>query len=143
MDPIDKSLGDEVEQKHLDLCGKSVAEILSILTAPLINGVDDPQSHASPVAPSSPPVAPDSSGSANVPSIMPLIADAPPMTPEIGHCPLEDPAQRLSNGSGLPAPPIQTGQWTEVVWLAHLLFVLILYVIVANGDVIMNVSHVD
>src|SRR5262245_53265380 len=133
MDPIDKSLGDEVEQKHLDLCGKSVAEILSILTAPLINGVDDPQSHASPVAPSSPPVAPDSSGSANAPSIMPLIADAPPMTQEIGHCPLEDPAQHLSNGSGLPAPPIQTGQWPEVVRFTHLPFVLILAVIVATG----------
>jgi hypothetical protein len=133
MDPIDKSLGDEVEQKHLDLRGKSVAEILSILTAPSINEVDDPQSHASAVAPSSPPVAPDSSGSANAPSIMPLIADTRPKTPEIGLCPLEDPAQRPSNVSGLPAPSIQTRQWPEVVRLAHLPFVLILAVIVATG----------
>src|SRR5262245_62785133 len=87
------------EQKRLDLRDKSVAEILSLLTAPSIDGIDDPHSHASPVAPSSPPVAPDSSGSTNARSITPLIADAPPMTPEIGDCPLEDPAQRLSNGS--------------------------------------------
>jgi hypothetical protein len=55
------------------------------------------------------------------------------MTPEIGLCPLEDPAQRPSNVSGLPAPPIQTRQWPEVGRLAHLPFVLILAVIVASG----------
>jgi hypothetical protein len=131
MDPIDEPLGDEVEEQRLDLRGKSVAEILSILNAPSIDGTDDPQSHASPVAPSSPPVAPDSSESTNAPPITPLIADAPPMAPEIGDRPLEDPAQRISNGSGLPAPPIQTGQRPEVARFGHLPFVLILAAIVA------------
>jgi hypothetical protein len=94
MDRIDKPRGDEVEEQRLDLRGKSVAEIPLTLTAPSIDGIDDPQLHASPVAPSSPAVASDSSESRNAPPITPLIADAPPMAPEIGDRPLEDPAHR-------------------------------------------------
>jgi hypothetical protein len=67
-DQIGRALGAEVEKQRLDLRGKSVAEIASILTSPPIGrdyGIDEPLAHAPPVAPSLSPVAPDSSKLAN------------------------------------------------------------------------------
>jgi hypothetical protein len=140
VDPIDKPFGDDVEEQRLDLRDKSVAEILSILTAPSIgvDAIDDPQSPAVPVAPSSPPVAPDSSGSTKATPITPVIADAPPMTPGVEDRPLEGFAERFSNDSGLSEPPIQTGQRPAVARLGHLPFVSILAAIVAIGVALMT-----
>jgi hypothetical protein len=79
---IDKALGAEVEKQRLDLRGKTVAEIASILTSPPIGpdyGIDEPLAHAPPVAPSLSPVAPDPSRLAN--ALIPQIANAPPMAP--------------------------------------------------------------
>jgi hypothetical protein len=73
-DQIGKALGAEVEKQRLDLRGKTVAEIASILTSPPIGrdyGIDEPLAHAPPVAPSSSPVAPDSSKSANATPVTP------------------------------------------------------------------------
>jgi hypothetical protein len=71
---IDKALGAEVEKQRLDLRGKTVAEIASILTSPPIGpdyGIDEPLAHAPPVAPSLSPVAPDSSKLANAAPVTP------------------------------------------------------------------------
>ena len=73
-DQIGKALGAEVEKQRLDLRGKSVAEIASILTSPPIGrdyGVDEPLPHAPPVAPSSSPVAPDASKLTNAAPVTP------------------------------------------------------------------------
>src|ERR1700704_6745625 len=82
-DQIGKPFSAELEKQRLDLLGKSVAEIVSILTSPPIgqeDGIDDPLSHASPVAPPSPPVVSEPSRFTNAPRI----ANAPPMAPGIG-----------------------------------------------------------
>jgi len=73
-DQIGKALGAEVERQRLDLRGKTVAEIASILTSPPIGrdyGIDEPLAHAPPVAPSLSPVAPDSSKLANAAPVTP------------------------------------------------------------------------
>jgi hypothetical protein len=141
MDPIAKPLGDRIEEQRPDLRGQSVAEILSMLTPPSIgwgDGINDPQSHGSPVAASSPPVAPESSRSTDVSPIALLIADAPPITPGTGDRPPEDLAQRFSNGPGLPEPPIKTGQRPVVARFDHLPLGLILAAVVAAGVTLMT-----
>src|SRR5713226_643912 len=122
-----KPFGAELEKQRLDLCGKSVAEIVSILMSAPIgreDGIDDPLSQASPVAAPSPPVVPEPSRFINAPPFMPQIANAPPMAPGSGGFNLdlhplesrpyeggdavEDLAHRLSHDPDLvPEPPIQ------------------------------------
>jgi hypothetical protein len=141
MDPIDKRFGEGIEEQRPDLRGQSVAEILSMLTPPSIGweeGINDPESHGSPVAASSPPIAPESSGSTNVSPIALLIADAPPMTPGSGDRPPEDLAQRSSNGPGLPEPPIKSGQRPVVARFDHLPLVLVLAAVVAAGGTLVT-----
>ena len=115
-DHIGKPLGAEPKKQRLDLRGKSVAEITSILTSPPIGcegGIDDPLSHASPLVSSLPSVVPEPPRFTNAPPT--LIADAPAIAP------------------GLPQPPIQTGQWAVVARFGRLSFVAILAGIVAIG----------
>jgi len=84
---VGKPLGAELEKHRLDLRGKSVAEITSILTSPPIgceDGIDDPLSHTSPVEGPLPSVATEPFSLTNAPSIIPRIANAPPMAPGIG-----------------------------------------------------------
>jgi hypothetical protein len=126
-DQIGKPSGAELESQRLDLRGKSVAEIVSMLTGPAIggeDGIDDPLSDTSPVAPASPPIVPEPSGITHAPPITPRSADAPPMAPGIGgpqldlepvkSRPLEREvavahlAHRLSRSPGVPRPPSQT-----------------------------------
>jgi hypothetical protein len=155
-DQIGKPFGAELEKQRLDLRGKSVAEIVSILTSPPIgreDGIDDPLSHASPVATPSPPVVPEPSRFTNAPPIMPRIADEPPMAPGIGgpnhdlqplksrpfegEIAVEDLAHRLSHGPGLPKPPIQTRQRPVVARFGRLSIVVILAATVAIGVTLM------
>jgi hypothetical protein len=135
-DQIGKLFGAELEKQRLDLRGKSVAEIVSILTSPPIgreDGIDDPLSHASPVAPPSPPVVPEPSRSTNAPPIMPRIANAAPMAPGIGGPNLD-----LQPFKSRPEPPIQTGQRPVVARFGRLSFVVILAAIVAIGVTLMT-----
>jgi hypothetical protein len=139
MDPIAKPVGEGIEEQRPDLRGKSVAEVLSMLTPSSIgweDGINNLQSHGAPVAASSP-VAPESSGSTDVSPIALLIANAPPMTPGIGDRPPEDLAQRFSNGPGLPEPPIKTGRRSVVARFNHLPLGLILAAVVAAGVTLM------
>jgi len=73
-----------LKKQRLDLRGKTVAEIASILTSPPIGrdyGIDEPSAHAPPVAPSSSPIAPDLFRLADALPIVPQIANPPPMAP--------------------------------------------------------------
>ena len=84
---IGKPPGAELETHGLDLRGKSVAEIASILASPPIgceDGIDDPLSHTPPVESPLPPVVPEPFSLTNAPSIIPRVANAPPMAPGIG-----------------------------------------------------------
>src|SRR3974390_543533 len=84
---IGKPPGADLETHALDLRGKSVAEITSILTSPPIgceDGIDDPLSDTSPVEGPLPPVATEPFSLPNGPSIIPRIANAPSMAPGIG-----------------------------------------------------------
>src|SRR6516164_2305705 len=119
-DHIGKPLGAEPEKQRLDLRGKSVAEITSILTSPPIaceGRMDDPLSHASPLASRLPLVVPEPPRFTNASPT--LIADAPAIAP------------------GLQQPPIQTGQRTVVARFGRLSFVAILAGIVAIGVLIL------
>jgi len=149
-DHIGKPLGAEPEKQRLDLRGKSVAEITSILTSPPIgceSGIDDPLSHASPLVSPLPSVVPEPPGFTNAP--LTLIADAPATAPGTGgpnldlpplkppsfegEVALEGLAHRSLHDPGLPQPPIQTGQRTVVARFGRLSFVAILAGIVAIG----------
>ena len=101
VDQVGKALGTEVEKQALDLRGKTVAEIASILTSPPIGrdyGIDEPLAHAPPVAPASSPIAPDLSRLANALPIIPQIANAPPMAP--GEVAAGEAARRFSHDPG-------------------------------------------
>jgi hypothetical protein len=156
-DQIGKPVGAELEKERLDLRDKSVAEIVLILTSPSIgreDGIDDPPSNASPVAPPSPPVVAEPSRFTNVPTIMPRIANAPPMAPGIdgpkldlqplksgpleGEVAVESLARRLPHHPGLPEPPIRTGQRPAVARFGRLSFVVISAAIVAIGVTLMT-----
>ena len=153
-DHIGKPLGAEPEKQRLDLRGKSVAEITSILTSPPIgceSGIDDPLSHASPLVSPLPSVVPEPPGFTNAP--LTLIADAPATAPGTGgpnldlqplkphsfggEVALEGLAHRSSHDPGLLRPPIQTGQRTVVARSGRLSFVAILAGIVAIGALIL------
>jgi hypothetical protein len=142
------------EPVRLDLRGKSVAEITSILTSPPIgceDGIDDPLSHASPLVSPLPSVVPEPPRFTNAPPT--LIADAPATAPGTGgpnldlqplkphsfegEVALEGLAHRSSHDPGLPQPPIQAGQRTVVARFGRLSFVAILAGIVAIGVLIL------
>jgi hypothetical protein len=149
-DQIGKQFGAELERHRLDLRGKSVAEIVSILTSPPIvceDGIDDPPAHAAPVAPPSP-IASEPPWSTNTPQI----ANAPPMAPGIGgpnldpqpleSRPLDGGAavqalEYSSHAPGIREPPVQTGQTAIVARSGHLSLVLISAAIVAIGVTLM------
>jgi hypothetical protein len=136
----------EPEKQRLDLLGKSVAEITSILTSPPTaceDGIDDPLSHASPL----PSAVSEPSRFTNAPPT--LIANAPAMAPGMGDPNLdlqplksrpfegegavEDLAHRPLPHPDLPERPIQTGQRSAVARLGRWSFVVILAAIVAIG----------
>src|SRR6516164_6434214 len=79
-DHIGTPIGAEPEKQRLDLRGKSVAEITSILTSPPIgceDEIDNPPSHASPLASPLP-------FAVSEPSRFAHIANAPAMAPGMG-----------------------------------------------------------
>jgi hypothetical protein len=79
-------LGAELEKEGLDLRGKTVAEITSILTGPPIgceDGIDEPLLHTPPVEGPLPPAATEPFSLINAPSIIPRVANAPPVAPGI------------------------------------------------------------
>src|SRR6516165_5185328 len=81
-----KPLGAELEKHGLDLRGKSVAEITSILTSPTIvceDGIDEALLHTSHVEGPFPPAATEPFSLTNAPSIIPRVANAPPVAPGI------------------------------------------------------------
>jgi hypothetical protein len=151
-----KPFGAELEKQRLDLRGKSVAEIVSMLMSAPIgreDGIDDPLSQASPVAAPSQPVMPEPFRFINAPPFMPRIADAPSMAPGSGGFnldlqPLESRpfvggdavlAHRLSHDPDLvPEPPIQPGQKPVVARFGRLSFVVTLAAIVAIGVTLMT-----
>jgi len=110
-------LGAEPEEQRLDLRGKSVAEIVTMLTSGPIEragGTDQPLTRA----PQSPPVAPEPS----------RFTDAPPMAPGIGGPNLDfQPREDLSE------PPIRTGRRPAATRFGRLSFAAILAAIVAGG----------
>src|SRR6516164_4139494 len=153
-DHIGKPLSADPEKQRLDLRGKSVAEITSILTSPPIGcegGIDDSLSHASPLASPLPSVVPEPPRITNAPPT--LVADAPATAPGTGgpnldlqplkppsfegEVALEGLAHRSSHDPGLLRPPIQTGQRTVVARSGRLSFVAILAGIVAIGALIL------
>jgi len=149
-DQIGEQLSAEPEKQRLDLRGKSVAEIVSILTSPPIggDGIDDPLSHVSPRAALLSSVEPDSFRFADAPPSIPRIANAPPMAPGIGgsnlpplnFLPLEGEivAEDLtSRDPARPAPPLQTGQRPVVALFGRLSFLAILAAIVAISVTVM------
>src|SRR5712691_1729581 len=110
-------LGAEPEEQRLDLRGKSVAEIVTMLTSGPIEragGTDQTLTRAPP----SPPVAPEPS----------RFTDAPPMAPGIGGPNLDfQPREDLSE------PPIRTGRRPAATRFGRLSFAAILAAIVAGG----------
>jgi len=111
----DKPSGAEPDK--LDLHGKSVAEIVTMLTSVPIaraGGTDKPLSPA----PQSPPVASEPS----------RFTDAPPMAPGIGGPNLD-----LQPREDLPEPPIQARQRPAVARFGRLAFAAILAAVVAGG----------
>jgi hypothetical protein len=148
-----KPSGTEREHERLDLRGKSVAEIASILTGRSIareDGVDDPPSHAASAAPPSPSIVPEPSGFAHASRI----ANAPPMAPGIagpnfdlqplesrrleGEAAVEDLAHRSLHAPGAPHLPIQTGQRLVAARSGRWSLVLISAAIVAIGVTLMT-----
>ena len=118
----------DLENHGLDLLGKSVAEITSILTSPPMggeDGIDDPLSHASPVEGPLPPIATKPFNLTDVPSIIPRIANAPPMTPGIG-------------GPKLDLSPLRSRPFTVVARFGRLSFVVILAAIVGIAVILMT-----
>jgi hypothetical protein len=124
---IGKPLVAEVQNHGVDLLGKSVAEITSILTSPPMggeDGIDDALSHASPVESPLPPVATKPLSLSNVPSIIPRIANAPPVAPGIG-CP------------DLDLSPVKSRPSKVVARVGRLSFAVILAAIVGIGVILM------
>ena len=124
-----KPLGAELEKHGLDLRGKSVAEITSILTSPTIGsegGIDEPLLHTSPVEGG--PLAPAATepfSLTNAPSIIPRVANAPPMAPGIG-------------GSNLNLKPLKPRPFKVVARFGRLSFVVILAAIIGIGVILIT-----
>ena len=101
-DQIGRPFDSELERPRVDLRGKSVAEIVSILTSPPIceDGMEDPSAHEAAVTPSSPSLASEPSIDA------PRITNAPPMAPGIGGPNLDFPPlePRPLEGGGAVQP---------------------------------------
>jgi hypothetical protein len=142
--------GSEPEKQRLDLRGKSVAEIVTILTSDPVGregGTDQQPSQV----PASPPVAAEPSGLANEPATMPRIAGAPSMAPGIGgpnlglqpleshrsegEAAVEAPTRRMSHGP-VPAPPMQARQMP--LRIGRLALVAILAAIGATGVMLLT-----
>ena len=123
-----KPLGAELEKHGLDLRGKSVAEIASILASPPIgceDGIDDPLSHTSPVEGPLPSVATEPFSLTNAPSIIPRIAELPPMAPGIG-------------GPNVNLKPLKSRPFKVVTRFGRLSFAVILAAIVGIGVILMT-----
>lgn len=142
-DQIGKPVGADLENQRLDLRGKSVAEIASLLERPPIgseDGIHDQPSHTSRVALPSQPDVPEPSGLTDASPITPRIADAAPMAAGIGDrqldlkpVPVENRAHRLPHGPDVPEPPTRTRQRPAVGRTGRLPFVVLLTAIVAIG----------
>jgi hypothetical protein len=125
---IGKPPGAELETHGLDLRGKSVAEIASILASPPIrceDGTDDPLSHTPPVESPLPPVVPEPFSLTNAPSIIPRIAELPPMAPGIG-------------GPNVNLKPLKSRPFKVVTRFGRLSFAVILAAIVGIGVILMT-----
>ena len=125
---IGKPPGAELETHGLDLRGKSVAEITSILTSPPIgceDGIDEPLLHTSPVGGPFPPAPTEPFGLTNAPSIIPRIVELPPMAPGIG-CPNVD------------LKPLKSRPFKVVTRFGRLSFAVILAAIVGIGVILMT-----
>jgi hypothetical protein len=135
-----KALDAEVEKQRLDLRGKTVAEIASILASPpvgLENGVDEPLAHALPVVPASSPIAPDPSGLANALPIIPQIANAPPMAPGTGSPNLDLKSRQVERKIAveeLHASRPLHDQGPSVARFGRLSFFVVLAAIIAIGN---------
>jgi hypothetical protein len=150
-DQIGRPFDAELERPRVDLRGKSVAEIVSILTSPPIiceDGMDDPSAHVAAVTPS---LASELSTDA------PRITNAPPMAPGIGGPNLDLPPlepRPLEGGVAVQpfesnatdaqdrGPLIQAGQTTPAARFSHLSSVLILIAIVAGITLMMFPNEV-
>jgi len=113
-------LGAKPEKPRLDLHGKSVAEIVTMLKSVPIereHGTDQPQS---------PSVVPEPAGFTAAPSRMPRVADAPAMAPGIGGPNLALPAHN-------PKPPILREQRPALGRFGRLSLAMILAAVVAAG----------
>jgi hypothetical protein len=149
-DHIGKLLSAEPEKQRLDLRGKSVAEITSILTSPPIgfeDGIDDPLSHASPLVSPLPSDVPEPPRFTNAPPT--LIADVPATAPGTGgpnldlqplkphsfegEVALEGLAHRSSHDPGSALSGSVAAEGTGVARFGRLSFVAILAGIVAIG----------
>ena len=125
---IGKPLCAELEKHGLDLRGKSVAEIASILASPPIrceDGTDDPLSHTPPVESALPPVVPEPFSLTNAPSIIPRIVELPPMAPGIG-------------GPNVDLKPLKSRPLKVVTRFGRLSFAVILAAIVGIGVILMT-----
>src|SRR6516162_8563241 len=123
---IGKPPGAELETHGLDLRGKSVAEIASILASPPIrceDGTDDPLSHTPPVESALPPVVPEPFSLTNAPSIIPRIVELPPMAPGIG-------------GPNVDLKPLKSRPLKVVTRFGRLSFAVVLAAIVGIGDIL-------
>jgi hypothetical protein len=156
-DGIGKPAGAEPEGQRLDLRGKSVAEIVSILTSPPIaceDGIADPPAYAAPIAPQSPPIGSEPPQ----PTDDTLrIANAPPMAPGIGGPNLDlqpSESRPFEGGAAVPVlehhashtlrlrePPIETGQPAVVARLGRLPLLLTLAATIAVGVTLMMVFN--
>jgi hypothetical protein len=152
-DQIGKQLGAEPKKQRLDLCGKSVAEIVSILTSPPIACEDGPSSAVASPPPSD---VPEPSRFTNAPLILPRIANAPRMTPGIGGPNLdlqpltslslegqaaEDIARGSSRDLSRPEPRIKTEQRPVVARFGRLSLIVTLTAIVAVGVTLMTLPN--
>ena len=153
-DQIGRPFDSELERPRVDLRGKSVAEIVSILTSPPIceDGMEDPSAHEAAVTPSSPSLASEPSIDA------PRITNAPPMAPGIGGPNLDFPpleprpleggvavqpfGSNSTDAQDLRGTLIQAGQTTPAARFSHLSSVLILIAIVAGITLMMFPNEV-
>ena len=118
----------DLENHGLDLLGKSVAEITSILTSPTIGsegGIDEPLLHTSPVEGPFPPAATEPFSLTNAPSIIPRIVELPPMAPGIG-------------GPNVDLKPLKSRPFKVVTRFGRLSFAVILAAIVGIGVILMT-----
>lgn len=153
---IVKPVGAEPERQRLDLRGKSVAEILSILTSPSIvceGGMDDRPAHAVPIAPRPLPIALEPAQSTDAPQS----TNTPPMAPGIGGPNLDlQPLESRSSAGGaavtalehhssrvlrLLQPPIEKEQTAVVARFGRLPLVLTLAAVIAIGVTLMMVLN--